>query len=681
MLCSAAELLLGDDESGIMILESGEPGQPLSDIFPPQAVLDIEVTSNRPDCLAHLGVARELAAVLRRDLKVDFMPPYQGGADPPATDVVSVTIEAPELCRRYLGALIRGVKVGPSPAWLARRLRMAGLRPINNVVDVTNYVLLEYGQPLHAFDLARLAGPEIRVRGARPGESLLCLDGETRDLDPQILVIADAGKAMAIAGVIGGQETAVTESTVDVLLESATFDGPSVRTTARRLGLRTEASARFEKSLPPELALAGARRGAALLAEVAGGTVHTGWPEQYPRPQEPVRVQVLPATIDETLGVHVPLEEMEDILKRLGFQVRIHPDGLWDVLPPVFRLDIAIPEDITEEVGRIFGYDRVPATLPGRPTQTWHVAQPSQGRRLDALREVLVGAGFTETVTPALVSYRRFAELGLDQQMGRADNPLSDEMDALRTSLLPSLLDVARLNRNRGRDRVAIFEIASVYLWPADGRRSESGQPAEPLRLGFVLSAGSDPEDGRQAIQRLKSVLERGVGELGVATPAYKRSGATLFHPGRTAGVELAGSALGHAGELHPSVLRYFDLEGRAAAAEIDLEPVLAAIAPRTARPLPRFPAVDRDLAVVVADEVPAADLLATIRSAGAPLLESVTAFDEYRGAQVDPGAKSVAFALTFRSSERTLTDAEVDQQMAGIRQELERRHAARFRS
>src|ERR1700682_5928174 len=452
MLCSASELLISDDHSGILILESGTPGDPLTTVIPNQAIMEAEVTSNRPDCMGHLGVARELAAGLDRPLKRDFMPSFTGTANPPGRELVKVAIDDPDLCSRYIGCVIKGVKVGRSPDWLQRRLRACGVRPINNIVDITNYVLLEYAQPLHAFDLTKLEGPAIHVRRANEGEKLLCLDGIERTLTPDTLVIADAKRPVAIAGVIGGEEaaggpgegghllraatlviadakrpvaiagviggeeTAVGPETADILLEAATFSGPSVRQTARAIGLRTEASARFERGLPPELALAGARRAASLIAGLAGGTVHREWPDVYPRPQEPVRIRLKPWLIDEVLGIHVPLQDSEAILIRLGFHGKVLGEGEWEVLPPVFRLHTTIPEALGEEVGRVYGYDRVTATLPGRRHETWTPLTPSLDRRLDATREVLAGAGFTETWNPALVSGRKLEAL----QIGRA---------------------------------------------------------------------------------------------------------------------------------------------------------------------------------------------------------------------------------------------------------------------
>ncbi|MFI4971538.1 MAG: phenylalanine--tRNA ligase subunit beta [Hyphomicrobiales bacterium] len=677
MLCSAEELLLGDDHSGIMILERGVPGEPLTSVIPIQAVMEAEITSNRPDCMGHLGIARELAAGLARPLKRDFMPSFTGNANPPGKDLVKVAIDEPELCSRYIGGVIKNVRVAPSPEWLRRRLSVCGVRPINNIVDITNYVLLEYAQPLHAFDLSKLAGGAIHVRRARDGEKLLCLDGVERTLTPDMLVIADAQKPVAIAGVIGGEESAVTEQTTEILLEAATFSGPSIRQTARTLGLRTEASARFERGLPPELALAGARRAASLVAELAGGSVHREWADVYSRPQEPVRVNLRPGLVDEVLGTHVPLEEAEAILKRLNFHVKVLSDGDWDVLPPVFRLDVTIPEDLVEEVGRVYGYDRVVPTLPGRRHDRWSPSAPSMDRRLDAAREVLSGAGFTETWNPALVSGRALDALRISALALRVSNALSDDMDTLRTSLLPSLLDSVALNRDRGRPEVRVYEIASAFLARVGDKNV---QPDEPLRLAAVATAGATADSAREAFYTLKSVLAGCVESLTAPACTYQRAAGHLFHPGRCAAVTLEGRQLGYIGELHPTVAAYRKIEGRLVAFEIDVEPVLAASAIQRAKSLPRFPSVDRDLAVVVEEHVAAGALLATIEEASGDLLELARAFDEYHGAQVPEGHKSIAFTLTFRSPERTLTDAEVDKPISEIRLRLEKKHGARFR-
>lgn len=661
MLCSAAELRLTEDHAGIMVLDRGQPGQSLAELFPTDAILDCEITPNRPDCLGHIGVARELAAAAGREMKVDFMPSFLPGGP---SDLVPVTIEEPDLCRRYIGVAVRGVKVGPSPEWMQSRLRSAGVRPINNAVDVSAYVMLEYGQPLHVFDLDRLAGPEIRVRRARDGERLVCLDGQERSLTSEMLVIADAERPVAIGGVIGGEDSKVTEATTSILLESACFDGVNVRATSRAFALRTEASLRNEKHLSSELPLAGARRAAQLLAELTGGTVSGEWSDEYPRPQEPVRVSLEPWRIDALMGTAIPADEARATLRRLGFHVR-DESGRWDVFPPVFRLDVSLPEDVVEEVGRIHGVERVPATLPGRRRASWTVRPVA--RTLDGIFEVLLGAGYFEAVTPALVSARRQDRLGLTGAYPPLANPMSEELDAMRVSLLPSLLQVALLNRNQRATQVRFFEAARVYL--AGGA---DGLAREPTRLA-ALATDVD-------FRGLKAVLERLVEEAGCPVPEYRRATAPLFHPGRCAVVSVGGTEIGLLGEIHPATLAEFDLEGRPTAFEIDCEALLRLGEPRPTRSVPRFPAVGRDLAVVSLETVPAADLMAAIRAAAGALLEDLVAFDEYRSESIGPGQRSIAFALTFRSPDRTLTDSEVDESMESIRRRLEADHGARGR-
>ena len=675
MMCSAAELLLGEDHSGIMLLAEGKPGQSLGELFPLDAVLDIEVTPNRPDCLGHMGIGRELAAVSGRPMKRDFMPPFIEGEDPPAVDLIKIAIEEPDLCTRFVAAPVTGLKVGPSPAWVQVRLRLAGVRPINNVVDATAYGMLEYGKPTHAFDLRRLRGDELRVRRARDGESLLCLDGQTRRLSPAMLVVADGEGPVAIGGVIGGQASAVQEDTTDVLIESAGWNGVNIRGTSRALGLRTEASARHEKGLAPELALAGARRVTALVREWAGGTVHREWIDLYPRPQEPIRVHVTPEKIDALLGAHVPLTESRAILDRLGFQTRVQDGGDWDVMVPVFRLDVAIPEDVVEEVGRIYGVDRIPPTLPGRRHESWTPAPTS--RPQETIRQVLAGAGFAEAVTPALVSSALLEKLGLAGRMRRLLNPMSEELDAMRTSLLPSLLQVARLNQNRGRPQVRLFELARVYLARS---QDPSGLADEPLTVAALAHTGGTPAAGREGFLLLKAVTDRLAHALSLPAPAYERATDALFHPGRTAAILLDGAQVGLLGELHPSLGADFDLDGRVVAVQLDLGSLLGAAKPRQVRPLPRFPAVQRDLAVVLPEDQPTAAVQTAIREVAGDLLEQVRAFDEYRSPELGAGVKSLAFALTFRSPERTLTDSEVDQLMDQTRRRLESEFGAKSR-
>ena len=674
MLCSADELLLAEErEPRIMLLDRGEPGEPLTKYIPVEAILEAEITPNRPDCLCHIGVARELGAAARREFKADFMPPYIEGVPPPAAELVDVAIEVPDLCSRFVAVPVTGVKVGPSPDWVQRRLRAAGVRPISNVVDATAYVMLEHGKPTHVFDAARLAGRQLHVRDAREGEQILCLDGQTRRLRPGMLVVADANGPVAIGGIIGGEDSSVTESTTDVIIESAGWDGVNIRATSRALSLRTEASTRHEKGLAPEVAMAGARRAAALVREWAGGQVHSDWVDVYPRQQQPIRIQVEPDKVDALLGVKVPEDESEHILRSLGFQVRRDGGGAWDVLPPVFRLDVELPEDVVEEVGRIYGIDRIPGTLPGRRHTTWQPADASDHEW--NMREVLLGAGFEEVVSPALVARRTLEKLGLAEGARTLINPMSDELDTMRTSLLPSLLQVARFNQNRTGERVHVFEMGRVYVG-SDG----AGLAREPMRLSVVARTEGGADAGRQAFLRLKAVMDRLATDVTAHSATYERAAPPLYHPGRTASVGVGGREIGVLGELHPATLAAFDLDGRAVALDIDVEALLGTAGERKAAELPRFPSVQRDIAVVVEDDTPAGELLATVRSAAGPSLEQARAFDEYRGGQVERGRKSIAFTLTFRSPERTLTDAEVEGVMVEIKRALEKKHRAALR-
>ena len=568
---------------------------------------------------------------------------------------------------------ITGVKVGPSPEWVQRRLRAAGVRPISNVVDATAYVMLEHAKPTHVFDAGKLAGKQLHVREAREGESLLCLDGQTRKVGPGMLVVADANGPVAIGGIIGGEETGVSDSTTDVVIESAGWDGVNIRATSRALGLRTEASLRHEKGLAPETAMAAARRAAALVRDWAGGQVHADWVDVYPRPQEPVRIQLERQKIDRLLGVDVPPDESQRILRNLDFQVR-SDDGSWDVLPPVFRLDVELPEDVVEEVGRIYGIGRIPATLPGSRHTTWDVAPPEDHQWM--LREVVLGAGFDEVVSPALVSQRLLRRLGLAEGARPLSNPMSDELDTMRTSLLPSLLSVARYNQNRTSERVDVFELARVYR----GKRPD-GLADEQVRLTVLARVDADAEAGRRGFLRLKSVMDRLAQDLVAGTVRYLRASPALYHPGRTASIMVGGREVGVVGELHPSTLAVFDLDGRAVALDVDAEALIGALGDRKATELPRYPAIQRDIAVVVDANVPAGDLHRTIKDAGGSSLEGVRAFDEYRGDQAGEGRKSIAFTLTFRSPERTLTDAEVEKVLSEIRKRLEKKHGARFRA
>lgn len=667
MICSAAELALGTDASGIMILDRQAPvGADLKSLYPPDTLLECEISPGRPDCQSHLGIARELAAATGQPLRVPETAPAFKTASA-ASAAVKVEILAPTLCRRYIARIIRNVRVGPSPPWLQRRLRAVGLRSINNVVDVTNFVMLEMGQPLHAFDLDRIHGPRIEVR-LSPRERLRTLDNEEIGLLAGELVIADADHPVAIAGIIGGVETAVTEATKSLLLESATFDGPNIRATSRRLGKRTEASIRFEKQLSPALAELGADRASYLFGQVCGGTVE-GAVDQYPRPFTPPAVILETKRLHRMLGPDVTLEESRQILERLGFTARVVADRLEAHGPP-FRLDVNIPEDLVEEIGRMRGYERMRGTLPGRrtPVRDLFVPQDLEER----IRALLIGAGLDEVMSYAFTSRTRAPGIGLPGRPSRIleiVKPVTSDWDALRTSLLPGLLATAAGNHRVGLAELRIFEIGHAF-WPV---QAVGKQPDEPLLLACLETVPTpDPLSAKLALRRLKGVLERLRWDLARRPLTFAPAVVEGFHPGRCALMRDGQEVLGVLGEVHPDLAQAQGLAGRAVAAEVHV-PAFSQGGRGLARaqPLPRFPAVERDLAVFVPHQTQSADLVQVMRKSGGYTLADVQIVDEYEGPQAGEGRKSLAFRLIFQAPDRTLTSEEVSAALGRIAGQL----------
>lgn len=669
MICSPKELALGEDAAGIMILDQQAPvGADLTTLYPPDTLLECEVSPSRPDCLSHLGVARELAAATGR---VARPPLGVAGRYPPgaAAPTVRVEILDSSLCRRYIARVIRNVQVAASPEWLQRRLRAVGLRPINNVVDVTNFVLMEVGQPLHAFDFDRLHGPRIEVRLPRPGERLRTLDDDERLLTEGMLVIADADRAVALAGLIGGSDTAVTEATRHVLLESATFEGPNIRATSRALGFRTEASIRFEKQLSPALAQDGADRAARLLEDVTGGRAGESG-EAYPRPFTPRRVVLEAARLHRILGPEVTLTEGGEILQRLGFQVQVGAERLEAEGPPV-RLDVNIPEDLVEEIGRMRGYQRITPTLPGHrtPVRDLFVAQDLEER----VRAFLAGAGFDEVVTYAFTSRLHTSDIGIPDRPTRMleiAKPLSIEWDALRTSQLPGLLRTASANARVDVPQVRIFELGHVF-WP---RGAAGKQPEEPLLLSFLETVpGGDAPTSKEALRRLKGVVERLRSDFARQPVTILPATCPGFHPGRCAVLRAGEELLGVLGEVHPQILEQAGVEGRAVVAELRLAEFAAGgVAEPQAEPVSRFPAVIRELAVIVARATLSEGLVQVIRESGGYTLTEVQIREEYEGPQAGAGRRSLLFHLTFQAPDRTLTSEEVNATLGSIARRLE---------
>ena len=674
MLCSAIELGLGEDADGIMVLDRKAPlGADLRTLFPIGPVLDMEIKSNRPDLLAHLGIAREIAALYGTALR----PPALRPARAPSVGPVSITIEDPDGCRRFVGRLMRGIKVGPSPSWMQARLRAAGVRPISNVVDITNYVMLESGQPMHAFDDDRLAGGRLVVRRARAGETLACLDGKTRELTPDYLVVADAERAQALAGIIGGAESAVQPGTTAVLLEAATWEPRRIRATSRALGVRSEASARFERGLSPALGKPAVDRAAALLAEIASGT-DVQAVDVYPVPLVQPPIAVRTAELDRILGVSVPKPQATSILERLEFSVKPTADGLL-ATPPAFRLDCSIPEDVAEEVGRIYGYDRVPSTLPGERRPVTDVYQ--SGDPDDRARELLAGLGFNETVTYSFADAHTATIIRLPSAPADAltvRNPILERRDTLRVSLLPGLLANLALNARQDQPDTRLFELATAF-W---GRAGDAW-PEEPRLLAVAAHVSSgQPEPAAQALRRLEAGLRLLRERIGRQPLGVRQAALPGFHQGRSGEIRREGAVIGAVGEVHPGVLRTLELPGRAVVAEVLFDPFVEyGLAVPQASPLARFPGIRRDLTLIVPRQTASNELVQVMHENGGSTLREIAMLSEYEGPQLPWGTRSISFRLGYQAADRTLTAAEVSERHEAIITALRRRFGADVRA
>jgi phenylalanyl-tRNA synthetase beta chain len=683
MLCAADELGMGDDHEGIVILPPDTPvgidARPVLGLD--DQVLELDLTPNRGDCLSVRGVAREVAALLKLPLKTPepVFPELAEGA----ADLIRVTIEDPTLCGRYVARLLVDVKVGPSPFWLQRRLLVAGMRPINCIVDVTNYVMLEWGQPQHAFDYDAVRDGHIIVRNARPGEKLVTLDGQERALAPDMLLIADPERAIGIAGVMGGLNSEVTAGTSRVLLESAYFNPVSIRRTARSLGLYSEASARFEKGVDPEECLRAADRAVELMCRIGAGRVAAGVVDVYPKPYTAKTIVLRPERVEKILGVPVPTGEMVDILERLGFAPR-GAAGSFVVSVPSHRFDVFREIDLIEEVARLYGYDQVPHTLPFGVT-TAGVRTPAQ--KLEAsIKRTLTACGLTEVITYTFMNPKVFDRLGFPEDAAvrrtvTLKNPLSEDQAVMRTLLYPCLLDVLERNYQRRNTDVALFEIGRVYL-----PRQDELLPEERGTLAMALMgrtpSGWCHKDQPLDFFYLKGVLETLARSIGLGPLTFvPEINEPAFHPGRTARVLAAGTDLGVLGEIHPEVLESYHLPERVVVAEIDLERV-AALEKQEIRfsPLPRFPAVERDLAFVISKDYPAGEVADVIRQAAGGLLRELRLFDVYEGRQIPDGYRSLAFSLRFQADDRTLTDEEVNGYLEAVVRRLEQAFSAVLR-
>ena len=689
MVCSSYELGIDEEHEGIILLEDEAPvGMPLVD-FMGDTVLELEITPNLSRCLSLIGVAREVAALTGQMLR---LPPHVVEAKGEAIDgQVRVVIENPKLSARYTAMLLKNVKVGPAPGWMQRRLTYAGMRPINNIVDVTNYVMLEWGQPLHAFDydsLKKRAGgkaPTITVRLAQPGETLKTLDGNDRKLTPEILVIADEVGPIALAGVMGGAETEVSAATTNILLESANFDFLNIRRTMKALNLPSEASVRFSKGIHPELVRPAAQRAAELMRQCASATVCQGMVDVYPAPLSPRVIELKMAEVRRSLGIDLPLEECARLLKSLEFQVELVGKAALRATMPENRLDIQEgPADLIEDLVRLYGYDRLPATLLADqlPPQATTPPFPFEER----VRDLLVDFGLQEVITYSLTTPEREKLLGVpDGEYVTLLNPISEERRVMRRSLLASVLEVAKENLKHNRD-VRLFEIGSVYL-----ERPGQKLPDEPHRLALVLTGqryGEFWSDGGQKPDvpldffDLKGIVAALAEALCLTEATYRPTPPPHLHPGKAAELVVGGEALGQFGVLHPRVAETLGFAAQTLlVGEFDLQALQARTPTRhRVAQVPRFPAALRDVAVVVEESIPAERVAAEIRAGGGELLSGVRLFDLYHGDNIPPGSKSLAYALTYQAADRTLTDKEVDQAHKKIENRLRHMLKAQIR-
>ena len=662
MLCSEKELGLSEDAAGLMELPADIPlGTSFSAALGlGDVVFELEITPNRPDCLSMIGVAREIRAETGNALKLPQVDLNEAEAD--IREMTSVTIEAPDLCPRYAARVIQGVKVGASPEWLQQRLESVGVGVINNIVDITNFVLMEYGQPLHAFDYHKLAENRIVVRRAATGENITTLDEIARELTPDMLVIADAEKPVALAGIMGGYDSEITETTADVLLESAYFNPSSIRATAKALGVSTEASYRFERGADPSIVPAALDRAAQLIAELAGGTICKGIVDVYPRQQPLRRIQLRPKRVNFILGTALEATEMVQILSHLDFDVKTNGAEDYEVIVPTFRSDITREIDLIEEIARVHGYDNIPTTLP-----KGDIPVPDPNPRTEVrkrIKHLLLAAGMMEAINYSFCDPRCFDKIRFTADDPRREalklkNPLSPEMSVLRTTLLPRLLENAQHNRNHQIDTIALFETGSVFI--------SNGEQKEPERVAGILAGQigegvySDPYRSPDFYD-IKGLVEGILEVCGIVDYTLQKTDTPTFHPGRNAEILLGDRQIGTFGEAHPEVLENYDLPYKAYLFEFDMEVLVdAAIFAKRFEPIPIYPTVERDLAIVVDKEVLSDMPTQLIYATGGELVKSVRLFDVYEGEQVPEGKKSLAYAITYHSATETLTDKAVN--------------------
>jgi phenylalanyl-tRNA synthetase beta chain len=669
MLCSEAELGLGLDQSGILGLDPDlKPGTSIREALSLEdAVIEIDLTPNRPDCLSILGIAREIAAI--QNCRLTYPQTHLAESGRPIADQTSIRIEAPDHCPRYVARLVRNVDIAPSPFWLQDRLLSVGQRPINNIVDITNFVLLETGQPLHAFDFDRLEENRIVVRTADRGETFITLDNTERTLDAEMLMICDGRKPVAVAGVMGGLNSEIENDTRNVLIESAYFSPPSIRKTSKKLGLSTDASFRFERGIDPEGVIRAADRAAQLMVELAGGRLVDGIIDEYPNRQPITTLELSTAGTNRLLGTALDRDQIEALLKSVDFDVVPgRTDDSLVVTAPTFRVDVSRPEDLMEEVARLSGYDQIQTTFPTIPAEGTGRVPALQLRT--RIKQFMSGWGFNEAVTYSFIG-RQFADrlrLSEDDERRRAVsilNPLTEDQAVMRTSLIPGILSTAAHNVSLGTKHLKIFEIGKVFI-----ARGASQLPREIETLTALWSGPRTIADWEKKetpsdfydIKGVAEALQRALKIGGLQYTATAAENCRYSRPGYSADIIAGNDTIGLVGEIHPQVLANFDLKQTAYFFEIQLDK-LAKLIPEVigAQPLPRYPAVPRDITLIVDEPVEAQRLLDTVAGMKDPWIERMTLFDVFKGGRIPEGKKSVSFRIVYRSDARTLSDDEVN--------------------
>ncbi|NCO36360.1 MAG: phenylalanine--tRNA ligase subunit beta [Armatimonadetes bacterium CG2_30_59_28] len=649
-----------------------------------EVALVLEVTSNRGDCLSIVGVAREVAALTGQSMLHPAAAPSSEGNGSDVSGRASVEICEPDLCPRYVARIVEDVRVAASPGWMQKRLVSGGIRPINNIVDATNYVLLEMGQPLHAFDFAALTDAAIVVRRAAAGESVITIDGLDRPLTDEMLVIADAERPVAIAGVMGGLETEVMEGTNTVLIEAAHFNPISVRRTRTALGMSTEASYRFERWIDPAGCLRAADRAVELMAKTAGGTILRGAIDKYPIKTAPTKVALRPAQVKRHLGIEVAPDDVQKMLRRLEFTVTVEDDIVCEV--PTFRNDITREADLIEEIARLYGYDNIPVTLPSGVSPQ---AGEDDIKRLERrAKSVLMRCGLQEVWTFSLTRPEMIAKANMADGMEplRLRNPLTEDYTVLRTSMLPSILEALSNNVRVGNHDVHVFESGKVYVPIANAQLPDEKRAFAIAMMGTNRSCawGTAKDASGADFFVMKGVMDHLLRDFGVVAETISWQPLTdggVFHPGRAATVVVADVQIAALGEVHPHVADEFGLPEKAYLAELDFDALARLARPeRRYASLPRFPASNRDIAMIISQDVPAASVEKTIRARGGDLVVGVVLFDVYTGKGIDDDKRSLAFSIRFRSPERTLTDDEVDASLAGIKAALRKELGAILR-